>query len=107
MPRVPCQHACATLGGQDGRQGSRSGDHPSPHYQKGLSRRDSEFLENGTQRRQPSQGTLGRSQTARGGFSPPPWLAPRAGGKMAPGAPLRTAGRDEDFTASGLPPMSG
>ena len=69
--------------------------HPS-----GLSRRDSEFLgsgfagreglpwssENGIQRRQPSQGTLGRSQTARGGFSPTPWLAPRTGGRMAPGA---------------------
>ena len=38
------------------------------------------------QGRQPSQGTLGRSQAARGGFSPTPWLAPRTGGRMAPGA---------------------
>eukprot|EP00964_Phaeocystis_antarctica_P149261 scaffold116344_cov51-Phaeocystis_antarctica.AAC.1 len=35
------------------------------------------------------QGTLGRSQAARGGFSPTSWLAPRTGGRMAPGASRR------------------
>ena len=48
-------------------------------------------LKSALQGRQPSQGTLGRSQTARGGFSPTPWLAPHTASRKAPGAPLGTA----------------
>ena len=51
----------------------------------------SSVVRSALQGRQPSQGTLGRSQTARGGFSPTPWLAPHTASRKAPGAPLGTA----------------
>eukprot|EP00964_Phaeocystis_antarctica_P017948 scaffold9964_cov31-Phaeocystis_antarctica.AAC.1 len=102
--------------GQDGRQGSRPGGHPLPHYQKDLSRRDSAFVKTlaslGLQKTGSKYSNLlkgprpGPKPHAAASLRPPGSHLVRVAGwhlELLSGRP----GRDEDLTASGRPPMSG